>query len=213
MMALDNDRHYRVSHNDIDVLIRRGGNWLEAHPEKEWITRRFLKNLRSLSSQALARLSGEPEWIREEVLPEKKINLHQLRLQKAFDLLKASSAGRVLNIGCGEGKLLKLLLKEGQFTKIAGMDVSFAELRKARENLYLDQASPAMRERIHLQVRHNWARQYKGSAMVVYEHTPVPEITPSTSIRGAFLAANSAPCTIPRKKSFRWTQNRRTTNR
>jgi 3' terminal RNA ribose 2'-O-methyltransferase Hen1 len=150
MMALDNDRHYRVSHNDIDVLIRRGENWLESHPEKEWITRRFLKNLRSLSSQALARLAGEPEWTKEEAWPEKKINLHQLRLNRAFDLLKASGAGSVLDIGCGEGKLLKLLLKEGQFTKIAGMDVSFGELRKARENLYLDQASPAMRERISI---------------------------------------------------------------
>lgn len=148
MLALDNNRHYRIAQNEIDLLIRRGENWLENHPEKEWITRRFLKNLRSLSNQALARLAGESAWTEAEAMPEKKMSLHQRRLNQAFELLKASGAGSVLDIGCGEGKLLKLLLKAGQFRKIAGMDVSFGEVRKAREYLFLDEASPAMRDRI-----------------------------------------------------------------
>lgn len=150
ILALDNDRHYRIALNDIDVLIRRGENWLANHPEKEWITRRFLKNLRSLSSQALARLAGEAAWTAETAVPETKMNLHQRRLTQACELLKASGAESVLDVGCGEGKLLKLLLKEGQFRIIAGMDVSFGELRKAREYLYLDQASPAMHNRIQV---------------------------------------------------------------
>jgi 3' terminal RNA ribose 2'-O-methyltransferase Hen1 len=150
MMVLDNDRHYWISRNDIDVLIRRGENWLENHPLKDWITKRYLKNLRTLTNQALLRLADESELTEEQPTPERKINLHQQRLNKAFDLLKASGAESVLDIGCGEGKLLKLLLKEGQFQKIAGMDVSFGELQKAKENLYLDQASPAMRERIKI---------------------------------------------------------------
>ena len=150
MMVLDNDRHYWISRNDIDVLIRRGENWLENHPQKDWITKRYLKNLRTLTTQALLRLADQSELTEEHLIPERKINLHQQRLNKAFDLLKASRAESVLDIGCGEGKLLKLLLKEGQFKKIAGMDVSFGELQKAKENLYLDQASPAMRERIKI---------------------------------------------------------------
>jgi 3' terminal RNA ribose 2'-O-methyltransferase Hen1 len=150
MMVLDNDRHYWISRNDIDVLIRRGENWLSNHPEKDWITKRYLKNLRTLTNPALLRLANEDELIEEQPLPEKKLNLHQQRLNKAFEFLKASGAESILDIGCGEGKLLKLLLKDGQFKKIAGMDVSFSELQKAKENLYLDQASPAMRDRIKI---------------------------------------------------------------
>ncbi len=88
--------------------------------------------------------------LEEQPLPERKLNLHQLRLNEALGFLKASGAESVLDIGCGEGKLLKLLLKEGQFKKIVGMDVSFGELQKAKESLYLDQASPAMRDRIKI---------------------------------------------------------------
>ena len=150
MVVLDNDRHYWISRNDIDVLVRRGENWLPNHPEKDWITKRYLKNLRILTNPALLRLANEDELTEEQPLPERKLNLHQQRLNRVFDLLKASGAQSVLDIGCGEGKLLKLLLKDGQFKKIAGMDVSFSALQKAKENLYLDQASPVMRDRIKI---------------------------------------------------------------
>src|SRR5205823_4306851 len=68
----------------------------------------------------------------------------------AFERLKECGAQAVLDLGCGEGKLLKKLLRDGQFKRIAGMDVSFSELQKAKENLFLDTASPLMRERISL---------------------------------------------------------------
>lgn len=150
IMVFDNDRHYWISKHDIDVLIRRGENWLDTHPEKQWITKRYLKNLKTFTTDALLRLVSENEVLREEVIPERKISLNQQRLNKAVDFLKSSGAESVLDIGCGEGKLLKLLLKEMQFKKISGMDVAFSELQKAKENLYLDQASPIMKERISL---------------------------------------------------------------
>src|SRR5699024_3657606 len=100
MTVLDNDRHYWISRNDIDVLIRRGENWLENHPLKDWITKRYLKNLRTLTNQALLRLADDSELTEEQPTPERKINLHQQRLNKAFDLLKASGAESVLDIGC-----------------------------------------------------------------------------------------------------------------
>ena len=142
LMVLDTERHYWISQNDVEVLMRRGEGWLDGHPEKEWITRRYLKNLRELTEPLLG----------DRVSPalNTKPNLHQQRLEKACELLKESGARSVVDMGCGEGKLLKLLLKDGQFQKIRGMDVAFGELQKAKGNLYLDEASPALRERIGL---------------------------------------------------------------
>jgi 3' terminal RNA ribose 2'-O-methyltransferase Hen1 len=148
--VLDNDRHFWISQSDIGVLLQKGQGWLDNHPEREFITRRYFKNIRRLAHEALLRLAGE-EALPAETEPSPLLqNLHQQRLQKAFDLLKASGAAAVLDIGCGEGKLLKMLLQDGQFRKIAGTDVSFASLQRAKENLHLDEASPALRQRLSL---------------------------------------------------------------
>ena len=42
--------------------------------------------------------------------------------------MRASGAKRVLDLGCGEGKLLRELLKDKQFEEIVGMDVSIRTL-------------------------------------------------------------------------------------
>lgn len=150
ILALDNDRHYWISKTDVETLLRRGEGWLDIHPEKEWITRRFLKNLRTFTTEALLRLANEEDLAEEQ--PESKVwvSLHEQRLQRAFELLKDSGAASVLDLGCGEGKLMKKLIRDSQFRRIVGMDVSFSELQKAKENLFLDTASPLMRERISL---------------------------------------------------------------
>ena len=41
--------------------------------------------------------------------------------------MRASGAKRVLDLGCGEGRLLRELMKEKQFEEIVGMDVSIRE--------------------------------------------------------------------------------------
>jgi 3' terminal RNA ribose 2'-O-methyltransferase Hen1 len=90
----------------------------------------------------------EPE-INLEV-EEERINLHQQRLNAALEVLKASGAKTVLDLGCGEGRLLKMLLREGQFTRIVGVDVSFFSLQVATRRLYLKDMTPKQKERIEL---------------------------------------------------------------
>jgi RNA repair, ligase-Pnkp-associating, region of Hen1 len=62
--VLDDAKHYWVSTDEVDKLVRAGGDWL-AHPEKELITRRYLAHKRELTRDALARLAEvgglEPE--------------------------------------------------------------------------------------------------------------------------------------------------------
>ena len=92
--------------------------------------------------QAIRRISeGDNNQVEEEVLPEsenvkKKNNLHEQRLKRVAEKIIGSGAERVLDLGCGEGKLIRLLIKEKQFTEIKGMDVSYNQLSKIKELLH-----------------------------------------------------------------------------
>ena len=63
-------------------------------------------------------------------------------------ILKQSGAAQVLDLGCGEGKLIHLLLQERQFTRILGMDVAYRVLERARERL--ERLPPLQRQRAEL---------------------------------------------------------------
>lgn len=86
----------------------------------------------------------------EENHKEEKISLHEQRLQAVLDILKASGASSVVDLGCGEGKLLRHLLKEKQFKQILGMDVSVRSLEIAHERLNLNRLPNKQRQRLQL---------------------------------------------------------------
>ncbi len=68
-----------------------------------------------------------------------------------------------------------------------------------------------------LPVRYNWAADYRGKAMVVYGHTPVPSrngsTTRSASIPAACSAASSRRCAIRSESWSRFRRSGRTTSR
>ena len=157
--TLDSGKHYAIGDEEVEKLIRKGEGWLAAHPERETIVHRYLKGRRSLVRDALAQLTQEEEpedgaaevlHDREEEAVEKKISLHEQRLGAVLAALKGSGAERVLDLGCGEGRLLSLLLADKQFTEILGMDVSYRTLEMAQDKLHLDRLPPMQRERIRL---------------------------------------------------------------
>ena len=55
--VLDDAKHYWVSTDEVDKLIRAGAGWLAWHPERALITRRYLRHRRALTDAALARLA------------------------------------------------------------------------------------------------------------------------------------------------------------
>lgn len=158
--VLDNEKHYFISRQEVDILLAKGAGWLAVHPEREWITHRFLKRVGRLAREALNRLTATEDEAAEEdadwlddadpVVTEKRQSLHTLRLRAALDALRASGARSVVDLGCGEGRLLKLLLSDGQFERIVGMDVSYRSLLRAKEALQIDTLSPFQRGRIDL---------------------------------------------------------------
>jgi 3' terminal RNA ribose 2'-O-methyltransferase Hen1 len=157
--VLDNDKHYWVGDDEVQKLLRHGEGWLASHPERETITRRYLKHQRSLVNDALAQLVDESEpdpdaaaeaHAQEEAVIERGISLNEQRLGSVLSALKASGATRVLDLGCGEGRLLQALLKEKQFTEIVGMDVSHRALEMASDRLHYDRLPPIQKERLRL---------------------------------------------------------------
>src|SRR5205814_2595500 len=125
--VLDDDKHYWVGDEEVEKLLRHGAGWLEKHPEREAIARRYLAHQRSLARAALERLvieedpeavAEQPVRIEQEAELERRISLDEQRRDAVLSALKESTATRVLDLGCGEGKLLKALLGEKQFTEI-----------------------------------------------------------------------------------------------
>src|SRR2546426_1178171 len=155
--VLDNDKHYWVGDDEVEKLLRHGEGWLASHPEREAITRRYLKHQRSLVDDALAQLVDESEpdpdaaaeaHAQEEEAIERSISLNEQRLGAVLAALKGTGAVRVLDLGCGEGRLLQALLKEKQFNEIVGMDVSHRALEIARDRLHYDRLPPLHKERL-----------------------------------------------------------------
>lgn len=157
--VLDNDKHYWVGDDEVEKLLRHGEGWLATHPERETITRRYLKHQRSLVDDALAQLVDESDpdpdaaaeaHTTEEEAIERSISLNEQRLGSVLAALKASGATRVLDLGCGEGRLLQALLKEKHVAEIVGMDVSHRALEIARDRLHYDRLPPIQKERLRL---------------------------------------------------------------
>ena len=57
--VLDNEKHYFITQDEVDKLLRKGKGWIEEHPEKETIVSRYLINLKSLMRSAFEILQTE----------------------------------------------------------------------------------------------------------------------------------------------------------
>src|SRR5262249_10633392 len=143
----------------MEKLLAQGEGWLAGHPEKEEITRRYLRFQPSLFRLALARLVQEEEPAEaEEDRPrekaeeglEKPLSLNEQRLGAVVSALRASGARRVLDLGCGAGSLLREILKDRQFEEIVGLDVSIRALEGAQRRLKVDRLPAAQANRLKL---------------------------------------------------------------
>ncbi len=135
--VLADDKHYWVSTAEVDKLMAKGGAWLAEHPEHEQITSRFLKGQRSLVRQALERLVGaeaEADAQAAEDALERPMTLNQRRMQVFAEVL-GEQPGSVIDLGCGEGRLLYRLAKDKRFTRVTGADVSARALEIAERRV------------------------------------------------------------------------------
>lgn len=157
--VLDDDKHYWVGDAEVEKLLRHGEGWLRDHPERELIANRYLKHRRHLAREVLERLvadeqpdadeAAEAHAVEEEAI-EKPIVLNEQRIGAVIAALRSCGAKRVLDLGCGEGRLLREMLKDKSFVEIVGMDVSHRALELASQKLRLETLPTMQRERIRL---------------------------------------------------------------
>jgi len=209
--VLDDDKHYWVSRDEVDKLLSKGEGWLESHPEKELIARRYLKHQAGLMRSALERLVEEESpdvggveeaHAAEEETVEAPLRLNDQRLEAVVTALHDARAKSVVDLGCGEGKLLKLLLKDRRsssapisdahkeilrprsglhqgsttqwsFERIVGMDVSYRTLKIVQRRLNLDRLPPKQRERI--KVIHG-SLMYRDDRLAGFDAATVVEV-------------------------------------
>src|SRR5262245_5021126 len=157
--VLDDQKHYWVSAPEIEKLLRRGEGWLTTHPDRDLIARRYLARQASLTREALRQLTAdddsdpdatEADRDAEEAAVEERVSLHDQRIGAVMAAVRASGAKRVLDLGCGEGRLLSELVQDHAFTEIVGMDVSARSLEIAARRLRLERMNERQRERLRL---------------------------------------------------------------
>ncbi len=170
--VLDDAKHYWVSNEEIDKLLRAGAGWLGDHPDRELITRRYLAHKGSFARQALARLAevddAEADALDDATAPsstavhagghdegdseagDKPVPLVVQRHGAVLAALRSCGARRVIDLGCGSGALLPTLLSEPAFTDIVGVDVSHRALEQAARRLRLDRMPERQRARLTL---------------------------------------------------------------
>jgi len=205
--VLDAEKHYWVGADEVDKLLEKGEGWLANHPQRDTIVSRYLRYDRKLTRSALARLTDEdasdPEaaevgHAKEELAIEAPLKLWEQRIGAVLSVLRGIGAKTVVDLGCGEGKLLKPLLEDRSFERIVGMDVSWRTLETASRRLRLDQLPPAQKARIELI---HGSLMYKDNRLSGFDAATVMEVIehldpPRLSAFERVLFEQAQPCAV-----------------
>ena len=210
--VLDDEKHYWVGQDEIDKLVRHGGNWLAAHPEREQIAARYLRRQGKLVKSALTALAPDAatdpdeaaaaQDLAEERL-EARVSLHEHRLATVLAALQASGAARVLDLGCGEGKLLRLLAADPRFTDVVGVDVSVRALEIARQRLDRQRTPDDRVTLLHGALTYRDARLegFDAAAVVeVIEHLDPPRLEAFARVLFAHTRPRTVILTTPNRE-------------
>ena len=173
--VLDDAKHYWVSTEEVDKLVRAGSSWLAGHPLKDLITRRYLRHRRALTRSALARLAETDDAlptdldnaVPDSAVPDNAVpgnaggpepdtpspedpRLSVQRREAIMAVLRERGARRVGDLGCGSGTLVRDLLAERGIDHVLAVDVSARALQLAARDLRVEQMPDGQRARLTL---------------------------------------------------------------
>lgn len=217
--VLDNNKHYWVGSDEVAKLLKRGEHWLPNHPARELIVRRYLCARRSLVDEAIARLSEDATEADEtpdadadampastEMALEAPLSLNTQRLDTVSAAVQALGAASVIDLGCGEGKLLRRLLDLRELTRIVGVDVAHRTLEIAAERLHLERLPQRLAEKItllHGSLTYRDAR-FEGfdvaTVVEVIEHLDPPRLAAFERVLFEYAAPRAIVLTTPNRE-------------
>jgi 3' terminal RNA ribose 2'-O-methyltransferase Hen1 len=168
--VLDDSKHYWVSFAEIDKLERYADSWLPAHPQRERIMARYLAHQREYVAEASTRLLADEDQAGGST-SFRPPNLAAQRITALLRILREVNAQRVIDLGCGEGRLLTALLGDSYFTEVAGADVSATVL--ARAERHLERLSERQQARVKL---FQASASYRDSRLAGYDAMVLSEV-------------------------------------
>lgn len=204
--VLDDAKHYWVSPDEVDKLVRAGGGWLATHPERDLVTRRYLRNLRTLVVGAADRLAEvdddpaaeDPAVDDPAAVDEPAVPLVRRRHAAVLAAVRESGARRVADLGCGEGALLVALLADPTLTHVLGADVAARALRRAARRLRVEEMPARQRERLTLVQS---SLTYRDSRLAGFDAAVLMEVIehldpPRLPALGRTVFGDAAPATV-----------------
>lgn len=153
--VLDGTKHYFIGPDEIDKLMRRGGDWLATHPERERIAALYLKGRRAYINEALARLdatfadideANEDAPTDEAAKPATPLWRH--RYLAVIDVVREEGCARVADVGCAEGRLAARLAAVPSIQRVIAIDPSSRALDFASARF--ERLATAARDKIEL---------------------------------------------------------------
>jgi 3' terminal RNA ribose 2'-O-methyltransferase Hen1 len=210
--VFDHAKHYFVGSDELEKLLEKGSGWLAKHPEKEAITRRYLRHRPSLFREALGRLVEDDDASLLEraddsetqtAESETTLPLNTQRYQVVVEALRETNATRVLDLGCGEGRLLRELMRIKTLRTILGVDVSHRALEIASRRLRLERLPATQAARVQLQHgslvyrNENWKGYDAATIVEVIEHLDPDRLTAFERVVFEFAKPNWVFVTTP----------------
>jgi 3' terminal RNA ribose 2'-O-methyltransferase Hen1 len=183
--VLDGAKHYWVGDDEVEKLLRHGEGWLadapRARPDRAALPE---APAGAWCGEAIARLveheePDEEEAPRRSATPRRRwwsapSRLNEQRLAAVLAALRASGRPRVVDLGCGEGKLLRMLLASRSSAEIVGMDVS-PPLAGDRGRAAEAGPSPAERQRERIRLIHG-SLMYRDARLAGFDAAAVVEV-------------------------------------
>lgn len=139
----------RVLDDQRDALVMHAEGVVRGHPAGDRILQVHSARRPSETGAAFLRLQAK-DTLAGQTIAEADSLLDETRMDAIVLELREVAAHSVIDLGCGDGKLLGRLVREKALTRIVGFDVSHRLLEAAASRMKLDRRGGKKSERIEL---------------------------------------------------------------
>jgi 3' terminal RNA ribose 2'-O-methyltransferase Hen1 len=126
--AIDDYRHYFIDEQEFEHLRNYGADWLDQHPLRDVITRRYLRYRDVIQLAVAERVLTEPL----SAVAETAGRLHEQRHDAVLKAIAGLHPQRIIEIGCNGGDLTYMLAQLAGKSEVTGTDPSMVAIQYAR---------------------------------------------------------------------------------